>query len=62
MLLRLAVMAAVYRDAMLQTRNTHSPSEFAQAVDDIHRTMGRLALNVNEELLLHALFLRLPAV
>jgi DNA polymerase-3 subunit delta' len=58
----LAVMAAVYRDAMLQTRNTHSPGEFAQAVDDIHRTMGRLALNVNEELLLHALFLRLPAV
>jgi hypothetical protein len=55
-------MAAVYRDAMLQTRNTHSPGEFAQAVDDIHRTMGRLALNVNEELLLHALFLRLPAV
>ncbi len=58
----LAVMASVYRDAMLQTRNTQHLNEFAEAVDDIHRTMGRLGLNVNEELLLHALFLRLPTV
>ena len=58
----LAVMATVYRDAMLQTASTQGLAEFARAVDDIHRTMGRLALNVNEELLLHALFLRLPAV
>lgn len=58
----LAVMAAVYRDAMSHSHNAHRLGEFAAAVDDIHRTMGRLALNVNEELLLHALFLRLPMV
>lgn len=58
----LAVIAGVYRDAMSHAHNAHRLSEFATAVDDIHRTMGRLALNAYEELLLQALFLRLPIV
>lgn len=58
----LAVIAGVYRDAMSHAHNAHRLSEFANAVDDIHRTMGRLALNAYEELLLQALFLRLPIV
>jgi len=58
----LAVVAGVYRDAMAHTDNTHRINEFSTAVDDIHRTMGRLALNAYEDLLLQALFLRLPVV
>lgn len=58
----LAVIAGVYRDAMSHAHNAHRLSEFADAVDDIHRTMGRLALNAYEDLLLQALFLRLPVV
>lgn len=58
----LAVIAGVYRDAMSHAHNAHRISEFARAVDDIHRTMGRLALNAYEDLLLQALFLRLPVV
>lgn len=58
----LAVVAGVYRDAMSHVHNAHRIGEFAAAVDDIHSTMGRLGLNVNEELLLQALFLRLPVV
>lgn len=58
----LAVMAGVYRDVMSHAHNAHRIGEFAAAVDDIHATMGRLGLNVNEELLLQALFLRLPVI
>ena len=58
----LAVMAGVYRDVMSHAHNAHRVGEFAAAVEDIHKTMGRLGLNVNEELLLQALFLRLPVV
>lgn len=58
----LAVMAGVYRDLMSHAHNAHRLGEFASAIDDIHRTMGRLSLNVNEDLLLQALFLRLPVV
>jgi DNA polymerase-3 subunit delta' len=58
----LSVMAGVYRDVMSHAHNAHRIGELAAAVDDIHKTMGRLALNVNEELLLQALFLRLPVV
>lgn len=58
----LAVVAGVYRDAMSHAHNAQRLGEFAAAVDDIHATMGRLALNVNEDLLLQALFLRLPVV
>jgi DNA polymerase-3 subunit delta' len=58
----LAVIAGVYRDAMSHAHNAHRLGEFAKAVDDIHRAMGRLALNAYEDLLLQALFLRLPVV
>jgi DNA polymerase-3 subunit delta' len=58
----LAVIAGVYRDAMSHAHNAHRLAEFAKAVDDIHRSMGHLALNASEDLLLQALFLRLPIV
>lgn len=58
----LSVIASAYRDAMIHIRSAKQLDAFAAAVDDIHHTMGRLGLNVNEELLLQALFLRLPAV
>lgn len=58
----LAVMAGVYRDLMSHAHNAHRLGEFSSAVDDIHRAMGRLSLNVNEELLLQSLFMRLPVV
>ncbi|MEY2628170.1 MAG: putative polymerase delta subunit, partial [Actinomycetota bacterium] len=58
----LAVVAGVYRDAMSHVHNAHRIGEFATAIDDIHTSIDRLALNANEELLLQALFLRLPVV
>lgn len=58
----LAVIAGIYRDAMSHANNGHRLNEFANAIDDIHRSMGRLALNAYEDLLLQALFLRLPLV
>jgi DNA polymerase-3 subunit delta' len=58
----LAVIAGVYRDAMSNAHNAKRLSELAHAVEDIHRTMGNLALNAYEDLLLQALFLRLPVV
>lgn len=58
----LAAIAGVYRDAMAHGHNAHRIGEFATAVDEIHRAIDRLALNANEELLLQALFLRLPMV
>jgi DNA polymerase-3 subunit delta' len=58
----LAVIAGVYRDAMSHAHNAHRLGDFAKAVDDIHRSMGHLALNASEDLLLQALFLRLPIV
>jgi DNA polymerase-3 subunit delta' len=58
----LAVTAGVYRDAMSHAHNAHRLGEFAKAVGDIHKAMGHLALNANEDLLLQALFLRLPVV
>ena len=56
------VLAGVYRDAMSHAHNAHRLGEFAKAVDDIHKAMGHLALNADEDLLLQALFLRLPVV
>jgi len=58
----LAAIAGVYRDAMAHGHNAHRIGEFASAIDEIHRAIDRLALNANEELLLQALFLRLPLV
>lgn len=58
----LAVIAGIYRDAMSHSHNAHRIGEFATAVDDIHKSLDRLALNANEELLLQALFLRLPVI
>lgn len=57
----LAAIAGVYRDAMALAHNAHRIGEFAAAIDDIHRSIDRLGLNANEELLLQALFIRLPA-
>ncbi len=58
----LAVTAAVYRNAMSHAHNAHRIAEFSAAIDDIHRALGRLALNANEDLLLQDLFLRMPLV
>lgn len=58
----LAAVAGIYRDAMSHGHNAHRIGEFAAAIDDIHRSIDRLGLNANEELLLQALFLRLPVV
>lgn len=58
----LAAIAGIYRDAMAHGHNAHRIGEFAAAIDDIHRSIDRLGLNANEELLLQALFLRLPLV
>lgn len=58
----LAVTAGVYRDAMSHSHNAHRLADFAAAIADIHTSMERLKLNVNETRLLQSLFMRLPTV
>lgn len=57
----LAVIAAAYRDALVQGRMTR-PDAGVQAVHRIHEALDALDRNPNETLLLQALLLDLPSV
>lgn len=58
----LAEIANVYRGELLSGRQLHRPESYLEAVDRIHKALGRLALNVNETILLRDLFWSLPAI
>lgn len=58
----LVEIASVYRDELVRNPHVHRPSTFVEAVERIHTAMGRLALNVNEGLLLRDLLWSLPSL
>ena len=55
----LATVAGSYRDALVAGR-VHRPETAVAAVHDLHDAIETLERNPNEQLLLQALFLRLP--
>ncbi len=57
----LAVIAGVYRDALVQGRSSR-PDAAAHAVSRIHQALDALERNPNESLLLQHLLLELPSV
>jgi DNA polymerase-3 subunit delta' len=58
----LATIAGVYH-ALIVTQPTPSNSDiYIQAIERIHKAMGALGLNVNEALVLQALFLQCPSL
>lgn len=58
----LVEIASVYRDELVNNPHVHRPSTFVEAVERIHTAMGRLALNVNESLMLRDLLWSLPSL
>jgi hypothetical protein len=56
----LAAIASTYRDAIVATPNSPSNNAYITAIHAIHKAIGVIDLNVNETLLLQALFLKLP--
>ena len=58
----LTEVASVYRDELVRNPHIHHPENYIHAVERIHTAMGRLALNVNEALLLRDLFWSLPSL
>jgi DNA polymerase-3 subunit delta' len=58
----LSEVAAVYRNELVSGRHLHRPESYIAAVEKIHIALGRLALNVNETILLRDLFWSLPSL
>ena len=58
----IATIAGVYH-ALVVSQPTPSNSDvYIQAIERIHKAMGVLGLNVNEELVLQSLFLQCPSL
>ena len=57
----LATVAGTYRDALV-AGTAHHPEAAAAGVQDLHGAIEALERNPNEQLLLQALFLRLPGL
>ena len=58
----LVEVASVYRDELVSGRHIHHPEGYVAAVERIHTALGRLALNVNETILLRDLIWSLPSL
>ena len=57
----LAEIASVYRDELARNPDRLHPQSYVEAVDRLHDAMRRLALNVNEAILLRDLVWSLPS-
>ncbi|MFM8626592.1 MAG: hypothetical protein ACKOCC_06550 [Actinomycetota bacterium] len=57
----LSVVAGVYRDELARSTDLLRPDSYAGAIERIHEAMRRLALNVNEAILLRDLVWSLPS-
>ena len=57
----LAEIAGVYRNELSRPDRIHRPEAYVAAIDHIHSAMRRLALNVNESILLRDLIWSLPS-
>jgi DNA polymerase-3 subunit delta' len=58
----LALIASEYHKVVVSLQDGVDPSIYAQAVHDVHDAISAMSLNVNESLLLHALFAKCPSL
>ena len=58
----LTEVASTYRDELVNKPDVHRPDAYVDAIEHLHSAMGRLALNVNETILLRNLFWQLPSL
>jgi len=58
----LALIAAEYHKVVVSLQDGVDPTIYAQAVHDVHDAISAMTLNVNESLLLHALFAKCPSL
>ena len=58
----LSAIASVYRDELIANSSLHRPQVYVDAVALLHDSIARLALNVNEALLLRDVIWRLPSL
>lgn len=57
----LATVAGIYRDEITRSADILRPESYVAAIERIHDAMRRLALNVNEAILLRDLIWSLPS-
>ncbi len=58
----LTAIASVYRDAIVASPQSTANNDYIAAIHRIHKSISVIDLNVNEPLMLQALFLKLPRV
>ena len=58
----LTQIAGRYRDELVTNTHLQRPEAYSEAIQRIHKAMGRLALNVNETILLRDLLWQLPSL
>jgi len=58
----LSTVASTYHALIVSDVQHHDEAKYHDAIHRIHKAMGSLGLNVNEELLLQALFLQCPSL
>lgn len=56
----LATIASVYHALVISQPTRSNADVYIQAIERIHKAMGVLSLNVNEESVLQSLFLQCP--
>jgi DNA polymerase-3 subunit delta' len=58
----LSTIAGTYHSLIVSVTQYSDETKYHDAIHRIHKAMGSLGLNVNEELLLHSLFLHCPSL
>jgi DNA polymerase-3 subunit delta' len=58
----LSTIAGTYHSLIISDNQYPEENKYHDAIHRIHKAMGSLGLNVNEELLLHSLFLHCPSL
>ena len=58
----LTLIAAEYHKVVVSLQDGVDPAIYANAVHDVHDAISAMSLNVNESLLLHALFAKCPSL
>jgi DNA polymerase-3 subunit delta' len=58
----LSLIAAEYHKVITSLQDGVDPNIYARAIHDVHDAVSALPLNVNETLLLHALFAKCPSL
>jgi DNA polymerase-3 subunit delta' len=58
----LALIAAEYHKVVVSLQDGVDPTIYSRAIHEVHDAIGALSFNVNESLLLHALFAKCPSL